>query len=58
MGIFAHGFNDAYKWMASVNHSFAKNNGESFEGSQSRRESVRTKFRRKRHKGFGAVLGI
>jgi hypothetical protein len=34
-GIFAHGFNDAYKWMASVNHSFAKNNGESFEGSQS-----------------------
>jgi hypothetical protein len=34
-GIFAHGFNDAYKWMASVNHSFAKNNGESFEGCQS-----------------------
>jgi hypothetical protein len=34
-GIFAHGFNDAYKWMASVKHSFAKNNGESFEGSQS-----------------------
>ena len=34
-GIFAHGFNDAYKWMASVNHSFAKSNGESFEGSQS-----------------------
>jgi hypothetical protein len=33
--IFAHGFNDAYKWMASVNHSFAKNNGESFEGCQS-----------------------
>ena len=32
-GIFAHGFNDTYKWMASVNHSFAKNNGESFEGS-------------------------
>ena len=34
-GVFAHGFNDAYKWMASVNHSFAKNNGESFEGCQS-----------------------
>jgi hypothetical protein len=34
-GIFAHGFNDAYKWMASVNHSFAKNNGESFKGCQS-----------------------
>jgi hypothetical protein len=34
-GIFAHGFNDAYKWMASVNHSFAKSNGESFKGCQS-----------------------
>jgi hypothetical protein len=33
--IFAHGFNDAHKWMASVNHSFAKTNGESFEGCQS-----------------------
>jgi hypothetical protein len=26
-GIFAHGFNDAHIWMASVNHSFAQNNG-------------------------------
>jgi hypothetical protein len=34
-GIFAHGFNDAYKWMASVNHSFANTNGASFEGCQS-----------------------
>jgi hypothetical protein len=33
--IFAHGFNDADKWMASVNHSFAQTNGESFDGCQS-----------------------
>jgi hypothetical protein len=33
--IFAHGFNDAYKWMASVNHSTAKTNGKSFEGCHS-----------------------
>ena len=33
--VFAHGFNDAYKWMASVNTSFAKSNGESFKGCQS-----------------------
>ena len=33
--IFAHGFNDADKWMASVNHSFAQANGKSFEGSHS-----------------------
>lgn len=28
--IFAHGFNDAHKWMASVSHSYAQTNGESF----------------------------
>jgi hypothetical protein len=33
--VFAHGFNDADKWMASVNHSFAKTNGQSFEGCHS-----------------------
>lgn len=33
--IFAHGFNDAYKWMASVPHSFAQSNGEAFNGAQS-----------------------
>jgi hypothetical protein len=33
--VFAHGFNDAHIWMASVNHSFAQNNGESFKGCQS-----------------------
>ncbi len=33
--VFAHDFNDAYKWMASVPHSYAKSNGEAFEGAQS-----------------------
>jgi Polyketide cyclase / dehydrase and lipid transport len=33
--IFAHGFNDAHKWMASVPHSFAQANGESFDGAHS-----------------------
>ena len=33
--IFAHGFNDAHKWMASVSHSYAQTNGESFEGAHS-----------------------
>ena len=33
--VFAHGFNDAHKWMASVPHSFAQDNGESFEGAES-----------------------
>lgn len=32
--IFAHGFNDAHKWMASVSHSYAQTNGESFEGAE------------------------
>ncbi|MFT5823449.1 MAG: hypothetical protein ACI8ZM_004710 [Crocinitomix sp.] len=32
---FAHGFNDAYKWMASVSHSYSQANGESFDGAQS-----------------------
>jgi hypothetical protein len=32
--VFAHGFNDAYKWMASVPHSYAQSNGEAFEGAQ------------------------
>jgi|TARA_B110000908_G_C10047876_1_gene354818 hypothetical protein len=31
--IFAHGFNDAHLWMASVPHSYAKTNGESFDGA-------------------------
>ncbi len=34
-GIFAHEFNDAYKWMASVPQSYAQTNGESFEGAHS-----------------------
>ena len=33
--VFAHGFNDAYKWMASVPKSYAQKNGELFEGAQS-----------------------
>ena len=33
--IFAHGFNDAYKWMASVPHSYAQTNGEAFDGAHS-----------------------
>jgi len=33
--VFAHGFNDAYKWMASVSHSYAQTNGESFDGAHS-----------------------
>jgi hypothetical protein len=33
--VFAHEFNDAHKWMASVPHSYAKSNGEQFEGAQS-----------------------
>jgi len=33
--IFAHGFNDAHKWMASVPHSYAQTNGESFDGAHS-----------------------
>ena len=33
--VFAHGFNDAHKWMASVPHSYAQTNGESFEGAHS-----------------------
>lgn len=34
-GIFAHGFNDAHKWMASVPHSYAQKNGASFDGAHS-----------------------
>ena len=33
--VFAHGFNDAHKWMASVPHSYAQANGESFDGAES-----------------------
>lgn len=33
--VFAHGFNDAYKWMASVPYSYAQSNGRLFEGAQS-----------------------
>ncbi len=33
--VFAHGFDDAYKWMASVPRSYAKTNGELFEGARS-----------------------
>ena len=33
--VFAHGFNDAYKWMATVSHSYAQTNGESFDGAHS-----------------------
>ncbi len=33
--VFAHEFNDAYKWMASVPHSYAQPNGEQFAGAQS-----------------------
>ena len=33
--VFAHGFNDAHKWMASVPHSYAQTNGESFDGAHS-----------------------
>lgn len=33
--VFAHGFNDAYKWMASVPYSYAQSNGELFDGAQS-----------------------
>ena len=33
--VFAHGFNDAHKWMASVPHSYAQTNGKSFDGAHS-----------------------
>tara|TARA_B110000091_G_scaffold28640_1_gene28635 strand:+ start:207 stop:776 length:570 start_codon:yes stop_codon:yes gene_type:complete len=33
--IFAHGFNDAHKWMASVPNSYGQSNGASFEGAHS-----------------------
>jgi carbon monoxide dehydrogenase subunit G len=33
--IFAHDFENAYKWMSSVNHSYGKINGEKFEGALS-----------------------
>lgn len=33
--VFAHKFDEAYKWMASVNHSYAKKNGRLFEGAHS-----------------------
>jgi len=33
--VFAHGFDDAHKWMASVPHSYSQTNGESFDGAQS-----------------------
>ena len=33
--VFAHDFDNAYKWMASVPHSYAKANGEDFDGAQS-----------------------
>lgn len=33
--VFAHDFDNAHKWMASVPHSYAKSNGEQFEGAQS-----------------------
>ncbi len=33
--VFAHGFNDAYKWMASVPNSYAQSNGQLFEGAHS-----------------------
>ena len=32
---FAHGFNDAHIWMASVSHSFAQTNGDKFDGAHS-----------------------
>jgi hypothetical protein len=33
--VFAHGFDDAYKWMASVPNSYGKENGTSFDGASS-----------------------
>ena len=33
--VFAHRFNDAYKWMASVPYSYAQSNGQLFEGAKS-----------------------
>ena len=33
--VFAHDFDNAYKWMASVPHSYAKANGEEFDGAKS-----------------------
>jgi hypothetical protein len=33
--VFAHDFDNAHKWMASVPHSYAKANGEKFDGAQS-----------------------
>lgn len=33
--IFAHDFENAYKWMASVGHSYGKVNGEQFDGASS-----------------------
>jgi hypothetical protein len=33
--VFAHGFNEAHLWMASVPYSYAKSNGASFNGSHS-----------------------
>ncbi len=33
--VFAHGFDDAHEWMASVPHSYGKDNGEQFEGAES-----------------------
>ena len=33
--VFAHDFDDAYKWMASVPHSYAQANGERFDRAQS-----------------------
>jgi carbon monoxide dehydrogenase subunit G len=33
--VFAHDFDNAHVWMASVPHSYAKTNGEEFEGAQS-----------------------
>ena len=33
--VFAHGFDDAYKWMASVPHSYGTDNGDWFEGATS-----------------------
>ena len=32
--VFAHDFDDAYKWMASVPRSYGKNNGARFDGAQ------------------------
>lgn len=33
--VFAHDFNDAYKWMASVPNSYARSNGKLFDGAKS-----------------------